>query len=131
MKMQLLKEGKNNLSKYIDVYQMIKRFQDMDHLRIILLNQQQLSMFNHISKPTISLKKNMNELELARMDSGTKIANLFQLYGSKNPKSLDDEIIENILSRQTRSDVDGRLLELLNVEINEKMLVKANQKSQE
>ena len=124
--MELLKEGENNLSKYIDVYQMIKRFQEMENLKIILLNQQQLGLFNNITKPIISSKKKEPEFELVRLDSGTKLANLIKRYDPRNSKRLQTEIAKNILSNQKRNEVDERLLELMNDEMKEKVLVNAN-----
>ena len=38
-KVALLKEGKNNLLKYIDIYQMVKQFQELQNLKMVLLKK--------------------------------------------------------------------------------------------
>lgn len=52
-KLNYLQEGQSYLKRYTDIYQMIKRFQEMENLKQVLLNNKQISMLNKISKPSI------------------------------------------------------------------------------
>ena len=51
-----------NLYEYVDIRKMIQRFQDIDKLKLILLNETQRKLFEFIPKPTVGvLSKRTNK----------------------------------------------------------------------
>ena len=58
LKYSLYQKASEYLMKYIDIFSLIKMVDDMQKLKSVLLTNQQLALFNYISKPTIKLSDN-------------------------------------------------------------------------
>jgi hypothetical protein len=102
----LYKIAVKKLNYYLDIFTHIKKMQEIDTLKFILLNKEQLNLFNFISKPSISITTNSNkelimeELEknyLAFPPSLEKMNELVDCYKALtlNP---DDQICKKLLS---------------------------------
>lgn len=93
LKLNLLKEGELFLDKYIDVYQMIKRFQETENLKHVVLNNRQIPLFNNLSKPFIELSSDLKKPK-------------------DRKKSFSHEIKEAWKGRKTGNLTDKKLLEM-------------------
>ena len=56
-------KGAKNLHEYLDIRKIIKRLQDLDKLKMILLNDDQRKLFEHIPKPQIIDTANVLSME--------------------------------------------------------------------
>lgn len=97
-KMKYFKDGELYLHRYIDVYQMIKRFQETENLKQILLNNRQISLFNNIAKPKIVFTS-----ELIRRMENQKRGELFY-----------EEIAETLKGKKKGNMTDSKLLDMFN-----------------
>ena len=57
-KQQIIKKAEESFRKDIDVANIIKKLHDIETLKIILLNNDQLCLFNYLSKPLINFDEN-------------------------------------------------------------------------
>lgn len=108
-KCQLMNKGYEKLNYNMNVLTYIRKMQEIDILKFILLNKDQITLLNFLSKPSVSLVSN-NEL----------IESLYKIFNVEINKSEVDKIgdaINNMFLRDHISDVDKKLLELVNSEI--------------
>jgi hypothetical protein len=61
MKKQLFEKSREKLHYYMDVHTYIKKMQEIDILKFLLLNDDQRTLFNFIAKPSISLTNRNND----------------------------------------------------------------------
>lgn len=54
-KYELFKKASNYLLKYINIFYLIKMLESVEKMQSILMNSQQITLFNYISKPRITL----------------------------------------------------------------------------
>lgn len=105
----ILDKAEANLNRYLDIYQMIRRFQEVENLKIVLLNKRQRSLFSNISKPNLAV-------------------NYPQTISSQPPELSQEEIIETLKSKENGNHIDSQLLEMLNEEMKEKIFMQMKNK---
>ena len=58
IKYEIFKKASNYMLNYINIFSFIKKLVDIEKLKSILLNNHQITLFNYIAKPKISLISN-------------------------------------------------------------------------
>jgi len=62
-KMRLLNEGINRINERLDIFQMFKKFREIDKLKVLLLEYDQLVLFEGIPRPQLILRDEEDEAE--------------------------------------------------------------------
>jgi hypothetical protein len=86
-----------SIEKLLDIRNLIKKLHEIDKLKLLLLSHEQLSIFNHLPKPKIN-------------DEFTHVYGTL-IYSNKNKNYL--EMFEDMKSKSTKSDVDIKLLNMI------------------
>ena len=108
--------GEKQIRKDLDIFKIINSMNDVEKLKMILLNDKQRYLFNLLKKPIITTKKINKEEE----------TNPLIVNGTKNKvnRSLVESFYRELLNNREKSEIDKRILLLL-----DKNLLNANQKS--
>ena len=112
-KMKALKTATNKIKKDLDIMNIMQKFQEIDKLKLLLLNRQQLMLFDLIAKPEIFLDENEKQEE--EEDAGLIISkNLLGLRDGTNQNFLDLVVYYNqIKNKEGSDDLEGRLVRLI------------------
>ena len=106
--------GEQQIKKDLDIFKIINCMNDVEKLKMILLNDQQRYLFDLLQKPIITTKHINQELE----------KNTLIVDGSKKRvrRSIVETIYKDLISNATKSDIDKRILHLVDknlVNVNE------------
>ena len=94
----------------------LHRIQELEKLKSLLLTQDQLVLFNHLDKPTI-LEEELNRRHLTLV-SWKQLKTKRRVNG--NGQLTDNELLEaykKLKSSRNRTDIDSRLLQVVEDEI--------------
>ena len=101
--------------KETDIVNIMRKLQEIDKLKYLLLSSEQISLFNLLDKPIIHCEADLDENDLIRL------SNLIMKKNETTEKNEKDaEIIQNykLLSQaQIKSEADNKLLKLLEEQI--------------
>ena len=86
-KQKLIYKAEQAFSRDLDIVNLIRKIHDFDKLRLMLLNPEQLTLFNNISKPLIESETRNNTTTQLKM---SKFSPLFQNF-EENSKSIKIE----------------------------------------
>lgn len=117
-KTSLYKEGEKKLNFYIDILTYIKKMQELDLLKLLLLNHNQLKMLNFLSKPAVSLIKGnqrvyandyidardiftSSKIDLSELDA-QKLCDIYLSIKSKKQKNILDKKLLTLFQEQMR-----------------------------
>ena len=108
-KERLFKKSEKIYEKEVDYIDVLKKLQDIDKLKQVLLNKNQQILFDFLAKPMIHL----NDPFLKQISMGSSI-NLddFGKHKKENLKQTLD-FYENLKNEQNLSEVDERLFDIL------------------
>jgi hypothetical protein len=112
MRKKILKAGQQKMFFYLDVLTYVKKMQEIDILKYLLLSADQLCLFNFLSKPPVSTN-----------DITSQVYKEFELEQRKITSLTKDEIRQmhdcyvNILGQNNLSNHDKKLLNLIDAEI--------------
>lgn len=113
-KLEMMRLANKTINEQLDVMSIFEKLQEVDKLKLILFNPQQLLLFDLISKPEIYLEeKFLTEVEKNEPHY------LFARRLKKIDERLDEDITELFLYYEKikecgdRNNLDGRLFELL------------------
>ena len=124
MKYDLYMKSSNYLLKYINIFNFIKRLEDIEKMKSILLNNHQLALFNYLSKPTVSL---MNDE--SNDDDKNYMSHLDKLLLLTNNMNKNDEnitqVIQNyyneLIDKGNQTLIDIRLFDYLDEDFKRKL----------
>lgn len=105
-KEKLFLKGEEQILKEMDLLQILKKLQDIEKLKKILLNDDQLYFFNLLSKPLIKLQEPYKEKH--RMSDNLK--NVLE-------KEKLVEIYKGLKSKANLSEIDKRIIHLLDEDV--------------
>ena len=110
-KMKALSIATSKINSDLDIANMMQKFQEIDKLKLILFNKEQLMLFNLIAKPEIFVDEKM----VSENDPGIMISqNLKHLHERSDQNFLDLVIYYNkITKKEGDDDLDGRLIKLI------------------
>jgi hypothetical protein len=112
MRKKILKAGQQKMFFYLDVLTYVKKMQEIDILKYLLLSADQLYLFNFLSKPPVSTN-----------DISSQVYKEFELEQRKIISLNKEEIKQmhdcyfNILGTTDLSHQDKKLLNLIDAEI--------------
>ena len=112
-KEKLFEKGETIFNKEFDIIEILKKIQEIEKLKIILFNSQQLTLFNHLEKPMIYLENDQNKvLNWSPSRKMSEIMNATtRLEGDKRKKFLN--YYNNLKDNQNLNEIERRLIELL------------------
>lgn len=114
----LFEKSMKIMNQSIDILEILKKIQEIEKLKISILNKNQIALFNFMAKPLISLKDNQNQKECNFESSKVKSSKMFQSFMMflNNKEELIKDIIcyySLIINRKMLSEIDKRLFSLL------------------
>lgn len=62
-KISLLSKGEDKIKQRLDIENIIKTFRDIEKIKILLLDKDQLLLFDHLPNPMLTAKDNMNTIQ--------------------------------------------------------------------
>ena len=95
-KQKLIQQAEKTFSYDLDIVNLIKKVHDLEKLKIILLNDEQLILFNHLSRPMIPFGQTENVGAVLKNDQ----------------KSIR-EIYQKMKTNQNRNEIDIKFCKLL------------------
>ena len=106
-------KGSNNLHEYLDIRKIIKRLQDIDKLKIILLNENQRNLFERIPKPEVVFLTKKPSVE------------------NKNKRKISKKILakylpNNLKMPEDNDPINKRILECINPTMNNNIEITNN-----
>ena len=113
LKRKLFWKAEELFDRELDIVNMLKRLQDIEKLKLLLLTPQQIALFNLLAKPMLSIEG--EEYLENKKKGGYKITEILSFAGKKeNLKSALQEYEKNFKNNQNEmSQVDKRLILLL------------------
>ena len=116
-KLKALRIATSKINNDLDIITVLQRFQELDKLKLLLLNKNQLMLFNLIAKPEIFI----NEKETMEKTPGLEISkNLKSLNEIDNQSFLDlANYYHAIKIKQSDDDLDARLVRLVDQDMKE------------
>ena len=117
-KLKLYTKASDDLLKYINIMELVQMLQQVEKLKVIMLNKNQLALFNFLSKPLISLEKPSDPVpnDSETDNSGTKVSRMMRYMQGGNMKEHCKDIISyynDLLESGNYSEIDKKLFELL------------------
>ena len=116
----LYEKASNQLIEDMDFFHLLKQMQEIEKLKLIMLNPQQLQLFNLLGKPMIFEEKHQISDENKNHD-GFKLSVMFE-----NSKKISDKIkINNMMEyyknikEKKGNEIDDRLVELVDQSLEE------------
>lgn len=109
-KQQLISKAEKAFRQDLDIVSIIEKIHDIEKLKILLLNEDQLSLFNYLSKPMIA-PNDMEESPTAQKlsKSHLKMAGLMNI----SQKQLNvEEIYKRVIHKKDEDKVNSRLIDL-------------------
>ena len=114
-KEQLFLKGMDVYNKELDIVYILKKLQEFEKLKIILLNNEQLVLFNLLEKPLIYIPGEYNNhrspsRKITDLLNSTQNLDQFQL------RKIFDHY-ESLKKNSELSDIDKRLMELIDINL--------------
>ena len=94
----------------------MENFQEIDKLKMILFNKEQLMLFNLIAKPEIFIEQ--EEKEMHANNPGIMISSYLKGLDQRNDENLVDlAVYYNKIKQKNSDDLEGRLIKLIDVDM--------------
>jgi len=112
-KMALINEGVRRINERLDIFQMFKKFREIDKLKMLLLEYDQLVLFEGLPRPELTIRK--EDLHAAKND--TKEFSRLQLkkakfYDEQKQKDLMSMSYVNLKKKKQSTNIDQKLLSI-------------------
>lgn len=130
-KEKLFKKTEKAFNKEVDLISILKRIHEIDKMKLLVLNQRQLTLFDLLSKPMIFVdeKKWRNSRKISKIsledNPGFKMTNVMR-QGRKAQKK-NEEIIqcyEETLKQKNNNPIDERLMYFMEKKVEGRNLIK-------
>ncbi len=107
----IIKAGNRKFFFYLDVHSYIKKMQEIDLLKYLLFNKEELYLFNFLSKPLISTKDITHQAKIE-----------FDEEQNRDLNMTNDDIVKlynayNSMSKNVNSDSNFKLINLVDAEV--------------
>jgi hypothetical protein len=122
-KVELYQKALRYLQNYIDYTRVVKKTMEIDLLKFLLLDYDQINMYNLIKRPFITLDKKTSETPRCDLSNFSEV---FAYYSNSCPKSsydmkflpkeskvLYNEFYYNFLNKEEKSDIDLKIINSL------------------
>ena len=112
-KQKIIYEAENTFKAELDIVNILTKLHDLEKLKMILLNEDQLILFNCLAKPSISLNdqdihENMKDTAQIKMMKIRRISEKFKDHSNKIQDSYN-----KILNEKENGIINQRLIELI------------------
>ena len=110
-KTALLREGIRRIEERLDIFNVLKKFREVDKLKLLFLESEQLVLFDTLPKPELSTT------DISELTNDTKVSSKTKLRESKfiTDKRRNDLIAksyENLKRKGSKTMIDERLLDI-------------------
>ena len=114
-KEKLFQLSEERFNKETDICYILEKIQEFEKFKIIMLNPEQLKLFNLLAKPLIYLE---NQKEILKRNTSYKISNAFDLddtlkHDNKRRLSKLKTYYSKMENETNLSDIDKNLLKLM------------------
>ena len=117
MKQKLIEKSDAIFMKEFDVINILKKLHEIEKLKLILLNEDQLILFNSLSKPMIYMEDEPEMVKKYEGNSALKMSNYIKNYKDIKRKTKFDNSYENVLLSCNFNQLNKRLLDLVDQNI--------------
>ncbi len=103
---RILNDAKTKIESYLDVNVYLKKIEEVESLKNVLMNEEQISIFNLISKPSILRPEDVKEIKELNHEGYVRRANLekiisdYEKINQSNHKTEQDIKIINLFNRE-------------------------------
>lgn len=111
---EIIEQAEITYVKDIDLMNLIQKNHDLEKLKLLILNEDQLVLFNFLSKPIINPSNNKT-IWAGVQDSSKKITDLIKKQTSAG-NFLDDSY-QRVLKNEENNEINRRLIQFLDTEI--------------
>lgn len=108
---QLFEKSEKVYEKELDFIEILKKLQEFENLKKILLNPKQLILFNFLAKPLLHIGENLNNVQ------SINSINLNNINMSKKELKMALDYYQNQKKFNNFTEIDERLLILFNEDI--------------
>jgi len=112
---KLIDKAEKVYVKEMDIKNMMNRFHDIEKLKLILLDDEQIVLFNHLTKPLISFNSHQEDEDIKDYDIRRCIA---RSHKTKKTNNNFRDCLEKCRENQEMSAVNRRLIEFCDEKIN-------------
>lgn len=111
---EIIEQAEITYLKDMDSMNLLKTHHDLEKLKMLVLNEDQLILFNFLSKPLITARNN-NLVESSEVQQyNTKISNLIRKQTTAG--NFFEESYVKVLKNQEKNEINARLIDLLDLE---------------
>lgn len=111
---KLLNKGLLQIDEVLDISYIMKKLVEIDILKLLLLNDDQINLFECIPKPTISINDDSNN------DKKKEKENLYMKFSRKFQRNLSQKeqeaalSFQMMLSKSNKNEIDQKLIKMIN-----------------
>ena len=120
---KLIELAEEEFYKQMDTISIITKLQNLEKLKMILLNDDQITLFNYLSKPMLFVNDDSIMVENNGINSSQKKMTKM-IHKEKIESSLVNIAFKNVLENEDKNEINKRLIEL----IDEKHIIKHKKK---
>ena len=110
-KFRLLNEGVRRIEVRLDIFKVFKKFREVDKMRLLMFESEQLVLFDSLPKPELALKEEEGEHETEKRKSVECIRES-RFVAEKRRNDLIALSYENMKKKYEKSMIDDRLLDI-------------------
>lgn len=120
-KQQLIEKANKIFMREMDIISILKKSHEVEKLKLIMLNEDQLILFNSLSKPLVLLgdsqSQSSGKTQKSEISSALKMTNYIKNYSDIRRKSKFNMAYENVMRLSTFNEFNRRLMELVDQNI--------------
>lgn len=105
-------------AKELDIVHILRRLQEIEKMKLVLFNPKQLVLFNLLAKPMIYLEENKSTGD-NRKEGGYRMSEIIKSTMKKDNLKEAIEFYENVENRQHFNEIDRRLFQMLDSNVND------------
>lgn len=111
---EIIEQAEKTYKQDMDAMNLVKKNHDLEKLKMLVLNEDQLVLFNFLSKPIIN-PSSYNSHSIGIQDSAKKIADLMKKQTLAD--NFFEESYQRILKNEENNEINRRLIQFLDMEI--------------
>lgn len=116
-KMDILEKGVKKVEKKLDVFSLLKNIREIEKLKILLLENDQLILFDNLPKPVLQLREMKNTMSFSHYLLKKPTFDQFAMKGGINRKVLTS--YRKLKNKALSTDIDQKLVNLYDEILNE------------
>lgn len=110
-KLAILKEGKKRIDERLDIFNVLKKLREVDKLKVLMLENEQLVLFDSLPKPHLKVKQSKPSLRARQSFAHTYLReSKFIMERSKN--ELIALSYESLKNKDDKTGIDEKLVDI-------------------